>query len=50
MSKKASSIRETVSIRVDPQIWKEAKIHAIKNDISIADLVESALKKEINKK
>lgn len=42
--------RETVSIRLDPQLWKDAKIYAIQNDIKIADLVENALKKKINKK
>ena len=42
--------RDTVSIRLDPQLWKEAKIYAIQNDIKIAELVENALKKEMNKK
>ncbi len=42
--------RETVSIRLDPELWKEAKIYAIRNDISIANLIESLLKKEIKDK
>jgi len=36
--------RETVSIRVEPELWKEAKIHAVKNDMSIGEVVEKALK------
>ena len=50
MSGKPNFSRETVSIRLDPELWKEAKIYAIKNDISVAELVEEALKKEITKK
>ena len=48
MANRANSGRETISIRLDPQLWKEAKLYAIQNDIKIADLVEKALKSEIN--
>ncbi|MCJ7646364.1 hypothetical protein MUO65_05625 [bacterium] len=50
MPRQPNPLRETVSIRLDPELWKEAKIYAIKNDISVAELVEEALKKEITKK
>jgi predicted HicB family RNase H-like nuclease len=39
--------KETVSIRIDPKLWKEAKIFAIKSNVKISHLVEKALKKEI---
>lgn len=50
MTNKNNSGRETVSVRINPQLWKEARIYAIKNDKSVADLVEDALKKEIKNK
>lgn len=37
------------SIKIDPQLWKEAKIEAIKRDVELSDLVEGALKKELGK-
>lgn len=42
--------RETISIRLDPELWKEAKIYAIRNDVSIAELMEGLLREKINKK
>ena len=39
--------REATSIKVDPDLWKEAKIEAIKRDMDLSDLVESALRKEL---
>jgi predicted HicB family RNase H-like nuclease len=39
--------KETVSIRIDPKLWKEAKIYAVKSNVKISQLVEEALKKEI---
>jgi predicted HicB family RNase H-like nuclease len=35
------------SIRVDPDLWKEVKIEAIRRDIDVSELVERALKKEL---
>ena len=48
MSKKTN--RDTVSIRLDPELWKEAKIYALRHDIKIADFVEGLLKKGIDNK
>jgi hypothetical protein len=28
------------SLRIDPEIWKEAKVQAIRNDITLTQLVE----------
>lgn len=35
--------RKTVSIRIDPVIWKEAKRYALDKEISIGKLIETAL-------
>lgn len=39
--------RETTSIKIDPELWKKAKKHCIDKDITISDLVENLLKKEL---
>jgi predicted HicB family RNase H-like nuclease len=31
------------SLRIDPQIWKQAKIEAIKHDITLTELLEEAI-------
>lgn len=41
--------REATSIKIDPQLWKEAKIEAIRREVDLSDLVEAALKKELKK-
>ena len=35
------------SIKIDPVLWKEAKIEAIRRGVELSTLVEGALKKEI---
>ena len=35
------------SIKVDRELWKEAKIHAIKNGIALSELLNKALRKEL---
>lgn len=35
--------KETTSIKVDPDLWKEAKIEAIKHERTVSELVEEAL-------
>ena len=32
------------SLRVDPELWKEAKIEAIRESVTLGELVEEALK------
>lgn len=41
--------REATSIKIDPHLWKEAKIEAIKRDVDLSDLVETALRKELKR-
>ncbi|WP_165776467.1 hypothetical protein [Candidatus Nitrosotalea bavarica] len=36
--------KETTSIKVDPNLWKKAKIRAVETDMDLSDLVEKALK------
>lgn len=40
--------RKATSIKIDPKIWKAAKIEAIERGIELSELVEIALKKELN--
>lgn len=38
------------SLRIDPELWKEVKIEAIRRDIDTSELVEVALRKELGGK
>lgn len=42
--------RAVTSIKIDPELWKEAKIEAITRDIDLSELVENALKKELKRR
>jgi len=44
MSKK---VRISTSIKIDAELWKMAKIEAIKRGIDVSELVEDALRKEL---
>ena len=37
------------SIRIDPALWKEVKIEAIRNDMGIFELVDNALRHELER-
>lgn len=39
--------KESTSIRVDKDLWVEAKIHAIKKGMTMTDLIEKLLRKEL---
>jgi hypothetical protein len=39
--------RESTSINVDPDLWKNAKIEAIKRGITVTELFEQSLRKEL---
>lgn len=41
--------REPTSIKIDPELWKEAKIEAIRHDIELSELVERSLRREISR-
>lgn len=45
-----SKKRETTSIRIDPELWHRAKIYALESHMSISELVEKLLEKELGKK
>ena len=42
--------RVTTSIKVNPNVWKKAKIEAIKPDIELSELVELAIEEWIDDK
>jgi predicted HicB family RNase H-like nuclease len=42
--------RESTSIKIDPELWKEAKIEAIREDIDLSELVEKAIQAWISKR
>ena len=37
------------SIKIDPEVWKKAKIHALQKGMGIGQLVEAALIHEIQR-
>ena len=39
--------RKSTSIKIDSELWKEAKIEAIKQKMHLSELVERAVKKEL---
>lgn len=41
--------RETTSIKIDPELWKDVKIEAIREDMEVSDFVDRALRKELGK-
>ena len=43
-------VRATTSIKIKPDLWKKAKIEAIKEDIDLSELVEKALEKWVKDK
>lgn len=40
-------MRITISIRVDEDLWQEAKIHCVKKNIKLSDFVEDLIEKEL---
>ena len=41
--------RKVTSLKVDPELWKQAKKLAIDRGISLAELIEELIKKELKK-
>jgi predicted HicB family RNase H-like nuclease len=39
--------RKSTSIKIDPKLWEEAKIAAIKQKMLLSELVEQAIRKEL---
>ena len=42
--------RITTSIKIDPKLWKETKIQAIQDEITISELLEDAIREYIKRK
>ena len=36
------------SIKIDPVLWKEVKIEAIRRNLTVSDFLEETLKKELD--
>ncbi|MBS3079689.1 hypothetical protein J4218_06205 [Candidatus Pacearchaeota archaeon] len=42
--------RETISIKIDPPLWKEVKHRCIDDDTDYSSFVEDALREKLEKK
>jgi hypothetical protein len=42
--------RITTSIKIDPTLWKETKIQAIQDEITVSELLEGAIRDYIKRK
>jgi hypothetical protein len=41
--------RKTTSIKIEEELWKNVKIHCIKNSKEISDYLEELLKKDLRR-
>lgn len=39
----------STSIKIDAELWKEVKIEAIRRNVTVSELIEQFLKKELGK-
>ena len=42
--------RKTTSIKMDPELWKEAKKRCIDEEIDISDYIENLIRKNLKEK
>lgn len=42
--------RESISVKLDPELWKEAKHHCLDKDITYSEYLEDLIKKDLKKK
>lgn len=42
--------RITTSIKIDPDLWKQTKIQAIQDEITVSELLEDSIKDYIKRK
>ena len=42
--------RITTSIKIDPKLWKETKIQAIRDERTVSELLEDAIKEYIKQR
>ncbi|MFH0848583.1 MAG: hypothetical protein V1857_03700 [archaeon] len=47
MSRTRIAKKEATSIKIDPELWKEVKIEAVRQDKTVSELVEEALESHI---
>jgi len=47
MPEQDSVERETTSIKIKPDLWKDAKIEAVRHDKTVSELVEEAIEEWI---
>lgn len=47
MSKDDAVRRKTISIKLSPDVWKQAKLYAVDHDLKLSQLVEIAILREI---
>jgi len=40
-------VRKTTSLKIDEDLWKEVKIHCIKQGCDISDFIEGIIKKTV---
>jgi predicted HicB family RNase H-like nuclease len=45
-----SEEKKKTSIKIDPELWKEIKIEAIRREMDISEFVEQTLRKELKLK
>ena len=50
MSETRKEVREKTSIKIKPNVWQEAKIQAIKDCITVSELVEEAIEKYVKER
>ena len=41
--------RKTTSMKIDPKIWKQVKIHCAIEEVELCDYIESLIKKDLKK-
>ena len=42
--------KETISLKIDPHLWKEAKKHCIDKSLKYSEYVEDLIKKDLKQK
>lgn len=42
--------KSSISIKIDPELWKTAKIEAVKHNITLTELLEEAIRDYIEKR
>lgn len=47
MNKEKAIERMSTSIRINPEVWKDAKIQAIKDETTVSEMLENAIREYI---